>query len=172
MTLNTVLTIITCISQSLVYHQVRSKYVIVTNSQISRDMALAQRVTTLVVTDLTWRIGITIIGLLAYVMSDDVLEAILVLGVPLKPVLNPLLYTSGLLAEKRKRKAECRLLKLVQRKVRSQAVKPPQAKSDPSMLLSLASQEDVFRHVRHCLQTRILHITDVQALLAQCDEVL
>ena len=168
-TLNTVLTLITCISQSLVYHQVRSKYVIATSSQISRDMALAQRVMTLVVTDVVWRIGITIIGLLAYVISDGMLEAILVLGVPLKPVLNPLLYTSGLLAEKRKRKAECRLLKLVQRKVRSQAVKPPQVKSDPSKLLSLASQEDVFRHVRHCLQTRILHTTDVQALLARYD---
>ena len=168
-TLNTVLTLITCISQSLVYHQVHSKYVIATSSQISRDMVLAQRVMTLVVTDVIWRMGITIIGLLAYVISNDVLEAILVLGVPLKPVLNPLLYTSGLLAEKRKRKAECRLLKLVQRKVRSQAVKPPQVKSDPSKLLSLASQEDVFRHVRHCLQTRILHITDVQALLAQYD---
>ena len=168
-TLNTVLTLITCISQSLVYHQVRSKYVIVTSSQISRDMALAQRVMTLVVTDVVWRMGITIIGVLAYVISNDVFEAMLVLSVPLKPVLNPLLYTSGLLAEKRKRKAECRLLKLVQRKVRSQAVKPPQAKSDPSKLLSLVSQEDVFRHVRHCLQTRILHITDVQALLARYD---
>ena len=170
-TLNTVLTLITCISQSLVYHQVRSKYVIVTSSQISRDMALAQRVMTLVVTDVIWRMGITIIGVLAYVISGDVFEAMLVLSVPLKPVLNPLLYTSGLLAEKRKRKAECRLLKLVQRKVRSQAVKPPQAKSDPSKLLSLASQEDVFRHVRHCLQTRILHTTDVQALLAQYDKI-
>ena len=168
-TLNTVLTLVTCISQSLVYHQVRSKYVIATSSQISRDMALAQRVMTLVVTDVIWRMGITTIGLLAYVISDDVLEATLVLGVPLKPVLNPLLYTSGLLAEKRKRKAECRLLKLVQRTVRSQAVKSPQAKSDPSKLLSLASQEDVFRHVRRCLQTRILHIADVQAVLAQYD---
>ena len=170
-TLNTVLAVITCISQSLVYHQVRSKYVIATSSQISLDMALAQRVMALVVTDVIWRMGITIIGLLAYVISGDVFEAMLVLGVPLKPVLNPLLYTSGLLAEKRKRKAECRLLKLVQRKVRSQAVKPPQVKSDPSKLLSLASQEDVFRHVRHCLQTRILHTTDVEALLAQYDKI-
>ena len=165
--LNATFTLITCISQSLVYHKVRLNYIIATSSQISHDMILAKRVMTLVVTDVIWRVGITVIGLLAYFISVDVLEAIFVLGLPLKPVLNPLLYASGLLAEKRKMKAESRLLMLVQRKVKSQAVLQPQTKSDSSKLRLLSSQEGVFKNVRHCLQSGILSIADVKGVLAQ-----
>ena len=168
--LNATFIIITCISQSLVYHQVRSNYIIATSSQISHNMILAKRVMTLVVTDVIWMTGITVLGLLAYVNGADTVEAMFVLGCPLKPVLNPLLYASGLLAEKRKMKAESRLLMLAQRKVRSQAVLHPQQKSDSTKVRLLGSQEDVFTHVRHCLQSRVLSIADVKGLLAQYEK--
>ena len=167
-----VLALITCICQSFVYYRVISTYVVATNTHISQDMVLARRVMTLVATDVIWRLGITMAGLLASVMNVDLFVTLFVLGLPLKPVLNPLIYTNSLLAEKKKLKEESRLLMLVKRNFHPKVVKLPPAKPKPRPLLpSFANREDVFSCLGQCLQSEILNVTDVESIVLQNDDV-
>ena len=164
------LALITCVCQSLVYHRVISSYVVATNTQTSQDMVLARRVMTLVVTDVIWRLGIAMVGILASVINADLFTMLFVLGLPVKPVLNPLLYTNGLLTEKRKLKEESRLLMLVKRNFQTKVVRQPPPNPKPSPLFqSFANSEDLFSCLRQCLQSETLHATDVERILEQYD---
>ena len=166
------LALITCICQSFVYHRVISSYVVATNTQISQDMVLARRVMTLVVTDVIWRFGISMVGTLASVINVDLFTMLFVLGLPVKPALNPLLYTNGLLTEKRKLKEESRLLMLVKRNFQTKVVRQPPPKPKPSPLLPyFANTEDLFSCLRRCLQSETLNATDAERILEQYDHV-
>ena len=166
------LALVTLFSQSIVFYQIRSTYLIATNTQISQDMVLARRVMTLIVTDVIWRLVIAINGLLAYVINADVFAVLFVLGLPLKPVLNPLLYTNSFLEEKRKLTEESRLLMMVKRNCQPKVVKLPPAKpklNACTLVSSFASHEDVLSYLRQCLESEILNVTDVERILVQYD---
>ena len=166
------LVLITCVCQSLVCYRVISTYVVATNTQISQDMVLARRVMTLVATDIFWRFGISVVCLLASVMNVDLFVMLFVLGLPLKPVLNPLIYIKSLLAEKKKLKEEFRLMLLVKRNFHPKVVKPPPPNPKPSPSIpSFANHEDVFSCLGQCLESGILNATDVESLLLQYDNV-
>ena len=168
---NVTFALITCISQSMVHHYVRSNYVTATNSQMSQDMVLARRVMTLVVADVIWRFGVAVMCLLVCVTTTDMFETIFALSLPLKTALNPLVYANGLLAERRRKRKESRLVMLVKQKSQPKAAQPPPAKSDPDTLLpSVTNLQDVLRHLKRCLRSGSLNVTDVHDVLEQYDQ--
>ena len=131
--LNFVLALATAACQAVVYADVRSNYVIATAcSQLSRDMVLSRRVMTVVVTEVASWFLVGVIGFLSSLsvtpVDDDVIRAVAVFLLPLKPALNPLLYTFSLVTEQRQLKEEARLLSVYTARVRSQGSQLPTAR--------------------------------------------
>ena len=127
--LNSITALVAASCLSLVYHDVRSHYVMATCSQSSQDLVMARRVMPIVLTDVIYWLGIGLCGIISCSTPSaeisDIMTTAFVAGVPLKPVINPLLYLNGLLVERRRTVAEARLQLLLERRLRLPPVRGP-----------------------------------------------
>ena len=134
--LNSITALVSATCLTLVYYHVRSHYVIATSSQTSQDMVIARRAMTVVLSDVIYWLGIGLLGIISCsapsTALSDVMTSMFVIGVPLKPVVSPLLYLNGLVSERRRMVAESRLLLLLERRLKSPPVKgQPSAPQTP-----------------------------------------
>ena len=90
----------------------------------SKDMTVARRLLTVVISDFVCWFPIGVLGLLSsagYPISGEVNTAVAIFVLPLNSALNPFLYTFNTLVEMRRKAYEQRLMKLMEEQIRSQA---------------------------------------------------
>ena len=174
--LNFFIALATAACQAVVYVEVRSNYVSAITGQLSHDMVLARRVMTVVATEVACWFGVGVVGALSSFsvtpVSADVIGAVAVFVLPLKPALNPLLYAFSLAMEKRRLKEEARLMMLYTARARSQQQQQPatttQTKSTVSKAqMCLGSKEEALLYFGQCLRSRRIEQLDIEICLAQ-----
>nr|KAG5702061.1 hypothetical protein BaRGS_032310 [Batillaria attramentaria] len=90
------------------------------DSHVASNVAIARRLTTIVLSDLLCWFPVGLIGLLALTgtpVSSEVHVAMAIFVLPLNSALNPFLYTVNVLREKRSRAAKARMLEQLARRV-------------------------------------------------------
>nr|KAG5694759.1 hypothetical protein BaRGS_002712 [Batillaria attramentaria] len=121
--LNFVLFLLISVGQAFIYWSVRLNSMATETTRKSQDLTIARRLITVAVSDFLCWFPVGLLGLMAAagipVASEfSVFTAVIVL--PLNSALNPFLYTYNVLAEKRRKAREARLLELLQSQVTSE----------------------------------------------------
>ncbi|XP_070179145.1 G-protein coupled receptor GRL101-like [Littorina saxatilis] len=126
--LNFILFVLVAAGQAAIYRSVQQNAMTTSETSFkSRDLTVARRLITVAVTDFLCWFPIGLCGLLALVgvpIPGEVNVAMAVLVLPLNSALNPFLYTLNMMAEKRRRLNEEKLLKLLESSLQCTDVLP------------------------------------------------
>nr|KAG5700957.1 hypothetical protein BaRGS_034242 [Batillaria attramentaria] len=124
--LNFVLFLLISVGQGFIYWSVRLNSMATETTRKSHDLTIARRLITVAVSDFLCWFPVGLLGLMSSagipVASEfSVFTAVIVL--PLNSALNPFLYSYNVLAEKRRKAREARLLELLQSQVTYEELK-------------------------------------------------
>ena len=111
---NFVLFLLIASGQAFIYWSVQKNALTTDTTKVSRDLTIAQRLISVAVTDFLCWFPIGVCGLLASFGSPipgEVNVALAIFVLPLNSALNPFMYTFNMLAEKRRKSNEAKLLK-------------------------------------------------------------
>ena len=100
--------------QAFIYWSVQKNALTSQTTKVSRDVTIAQRLISVAVTDFLCWFPIGVCGLLASTgtpVKGEVNVALAIFVLPLNSALNPFMYTFNMLAEKRRKSTEAKLLK-------------------------------------------------------------
>ncbi|XP_070182592.1 G-protein coupled receptor GRL101-like [Littorina saxatilis] len=174
--LNNVLALGTAFCQTCVYLEVRSSYIFATANERSRDMVLARRVATVLVTDVICTLIVGVTGLMSSIgvtgVGDEVIVAVVIFVIPLKPSLNPLLHSFSMLTERKRMSQESRLLRLHETQCRARTTvrsAPKEAHRKPAQT-PFGNKHDVFVYLKQSLESRCVLFQDIEELLTQYDD--
>ncbi|XP_070196452.1 relaxin receptor 2-like [Littorina saxatilis] len=116
--LNFILFLLVAAGQAVIFWSVKQNTMTTSeSSNKSRDMAVARRLITVALTDFFCWFPIGVCGLLALAgvpIPGEVNVAMAIFVLPINSALNPFLYTLNMIAEKRHRKSEEKLLRLLE----------------------------------------------------------
>ena len=121
---NFILFVSIALGQASIYWAIKTNSVgAVTSTNTSRDLTVARRLITVVVSDFLCWFPIGVLGLMANSgtpVPGEVNVAMAIFVLPLNSALNPFLYTFNMLMEKRRKAREARLLECLQKSVEAQ----------------------------------------------------
>ena len=112
--LNFVLFVLIAVGQAFIYWSVGANSISSSKKTGSRDVTIARRLTTIVLSDFLCWFPIGLLGVLASTgtpIRDELNVAVAIFVMPFNSALNPFLYTFNVLMEKRQKAQEARLLK-------------------------------------------------------------
>nr|KAG5696489.1 hypothetical protein BaRGS_016528 [Batillaria attramentaria] len=122
--LNFVLFVLIAAGQAFIYWSIRSNSMSVTDStKKSKDLAIAQRLVTIALSDFLCWFPIGLLGIMAATgtaIPGEVNVAIVIFVLPFNSALNPFLYTLNIILERRRREQEKRLKKMLLSEQKSQ----------------------------------------------------
>ena len=115
--LNFFLFLLIAAGQSFIFFSVKANLMTTDTTRKSRDMVIARRLISVVVSNFVCWFPIGLLGLLASAgvpITGEVNVAMAIIVLPLNSALNPFLYIHNLLKEKRRKVRELKLQKLLQ----------------------------------------------------------
>ena len=160
--LNLVLFLLIAVGQAFIYSAVRANSMAQVKKKASRDAAIARRLTTIVLSDFLCWFPIGLLGLLAFTGTSipaDVNVGVAIFVLPFNSALNPFLYTFNLLAEKRRKATEARLLQRLESRHLTEL-----SRVDARMPSQLpVTKETALNQIEGWLGVRVLTLSDLAA---------
>ena len=120
---NFVLFLLIAVGQAAIYWSVKRNSLTTETSKRSRDLMIARRLLTIVVTDFLCWFPIGLLGILAsrgVPVPGEVNVAMAIFVLPLNSALNPFLYTFNTVMEKRREKEKAQLTKLLEARLKTE----------------------------------------------------
>nr|KAG5701063.1 hypothetical protein BaRGS_008784 [Batillaria attramentaria] len=142
---NFVLFLLIAGGQATIYRSVQGNILTTDTTKRSQDLTIARRLLTVVVSNFLCWFPVGLLGLLAsggVPISGEVTVAIAIFVLPLNSALNPFLYTLNMLTERRRKRQEMRLMKVLESRLASQKTDLTSSKtcvSSDNLQASLAS---------------------------------
>ncbi|XP_076454829.1 G-protein coupled receptor GRL101-like [Babylonia areolata] len=123
--LNFLLFLLVSSGQAFIYWSIQSNTLKTNTTKVSRDMTIARRLITVVVTDFLCWFPVGLCGMLALAgvpIPGDVSVAFAIFVMPLNSAINPFMYTFNTVAEKRRKSKEAKLVKWLESHAGLQAI--------------------------------------------------
>lgn len=130
--LNFVLFLLIAVGQLIIYISVRANSMSAAKRKTSRDLAIARRLMTIVLSDFLCWFPIGLLGLLAArgtPIPGEVSVAMAIFILPFNSALNPFLYTFNILMEKRRKIVEARMMERLEMRLTTEIV----SRQDPGV---------------------------------------
>ena len=166
--LNFVLFLLIAVGQFVVYWAIRSNSMSSTDtSRKSKDLTIARRLMTIVVSDFLCWFPIGVLGLLAsngVAISGEVNVMMAIIALPLNSALNPFLYTLNIILERRRRAKEARFQK--QLKSHALSVTTSTVSLEDKVKL-IYTKEEIFALLKKWMSENLLSMEQVQRLSAR-----
>ena len=165
--LNFALFLLIAVGQIIVYWAIRSNSMSCTDtSRKSKDLTIARRLMTIVVSDFLCWFPIGVLGLLAsngVAISGEVNVMMAIIALPLNSALNPFLYTLNIMLERRRRVKEARRQKKIETQVSSATSKTALSHSED---VEDYTKENASALLRKWISDRLLSVDDVHEITA------
>ena len=167
--LNFVLFLLIAVGQAIIYWSVRSNSISSSKKTGSRDVTIARRLTTIVLSDFLCWFPVGLLGVLAStgtIIPDELNVTVAIFVMPFNSALNPFLYTFNVLMEKRKKAQEARLLKRLESQMHTE-----RTQADTSMKIPLpVNRSTAVNLVKAWLNEQVLTPRDIESCSAAiCD---
>ena len=133
--LNFVLFLLIAVGQTLIYWSVRSNSISSSKKTGSRDVTIARRLTTIVLSDFLCWFPVGLLGVLASTgtaIPGELNVAVAIFVMPFNSALNTFVYTFNVLMEKRQKAQEAYLLKRLESRMHTE-----QTQADASLKIAL-----------------------------------
>ena len=165
--LNFALFLLIAVGQIVVYWAIRSNSMSsMDTSRKSKDLTIARRLMTIVVSDFLCWFPIGVLGLLAsngVAISGEVNVMMAIIALPLNSALNPFLYTVNIILERRRRAKEARCQK--QLKSHALPVTTTTAGSGDKVQLTY-TKEEIFVLLKKWISENLLSMEQVHGLVS------
>ena len=163
--LNFVLFLSIAVGQAFIYWSVRSNSISSSKKMGSRDITIARRLTTIVLSDFLCWFPVGLLGVLASTgtpIRDELNVAVAIFVMPFNSALNPFLYTFNVLMEKRQKAQEARLLKRLESRMHTD-----QTQADISLKIPLpVNRSTAVDLVKAWLSEQVLTPRDIESCSA------